>query len=555
MKKGSKDIYYEKKRYTTIEVLLLVGLCLSGAAALIYEIAWTRALSLVMGSTTYALSTMLASFMSGLTLGGYLGGLWADKTKNPAFTFGLIEGVIAIFGLATIVVIKNISPIYAWVFYTFGLSFTTFSFSQFVLSFLIMLVPTTLMGATFPMVLKARTRRLEELGRETGYVYSINNLGAIIGSFAAGFIFIPIIGVSATNLVAALLNMAVAIIIIFYLRPFGKTVIWLASAVIVLPVIFYYTPNHPFIYNYYLASRFASYDNFEKLQRQRLLLFEKEGIQGFVQVFKNPRTGTRYLVHNGKTEGSIPEGGMLREQGGNPPDWVNQVLLAYLPLTAKDNAKSFLNIGLGTGNTFMAAASMKSLTEIDCVEIDAVVLEAVKEYFYPTLFTSSRIKFIVADARNYLTLVSKKYDIISSGPSYPVDQGMSSLFSLEFFKIVKSRLTEEGIFAQWIPAYILSDDDTMIMIRTFAKVFPYIYIYHVLLTNDIILLGSSIPMSLNQQEIADKIENTEMGKGLERTYRLWMQPEDVRKAVKDGPINSDDRPILEFIAARSMLGL
>jgi predicted MFS family arabinose efflux permease len=127
-------------KHTTLEFFLLIGLCLSGAAALIYEVVWMRALSLVMGSTTYALSTMLAAFMAGLTLGGYLGGLWSDRTRNPAQSFGFLEAGIALFGLITFVVIKNLSPVYAWIFYTFHLSFSSFSIAQFVLSFMVMLI-------------------------------------------------------------------------------------------------------------------------------------------------------------------------------------------------------------------------------------------------------------------------------------------------------------------------------------------------------------------------------------------------------------------------------
>lgn len=185
-----------------------------------------RALSLVLGSTTYALSTMLASFMAGLTIGGYLGGLWADRSKQPAFIFGLLEAGIAIFGLITFILIKNLSPVYAWVFYNFHLSFSSFSFTQFFLSFVVMLIPTTLMGATFPLVLKARAKGLIDLGRETGDAYSINNLGAILGSLSAGFILIPIVGITKTNVIAAGLNMIVAIIILLFasssLLPQGK---------------------------------------------------------------------------------------------------------------------------------------------------------------------------------------------------------------------------------------------------------------------------------------------------------------------------------------------
>lgn len=205
----------KSEKHTAIESLLLIGLCLSGTAALIYEVAWTRALSLVMGSTTYALSTMLASFMAGLTLGGWLGGLLSDRVKNHFLTFGLLEAGIAVFGLITFIIISSLHPVYAWIFYTFHLSFSSFSIAQFVLSFVVMLIPTTLMGATFPVVLKARAKSLGGLGREAGDAYSINNLGAIIGSVMAGFVLIPFLGVSKANAVAAAVNMVTALIIIY----------------------------------------------------------------------------------------------------------------------------------------------------------------------------------------------------------------------------------------------------------------------------------------------------------------------------------------------------
>jgi predicted membrane-bound spermidine synthase len=224
------------RRHNVLEVSLLAGLLLSGAAALIYEVVWMRALSLVMGSTTYALSTMLAAFMTGLAFGGYLGGLWADRTRNPAQSFALLEAGIALFGLMTFIVIKNLSPVYAWVFYAFNFSFSSLSFTEFFLSFVVMLVPTTLMGATFPLVLKARAKSLEELGRETGDVYSINNLGAVIGSFCAGFFLIPVLGLYSANLVAIILNLVVAFIFMIYFSrgPFLEK----TGVCLILPLLF-----------------------------------------------------------------------------------------------------------------------------------------------------------------------------------------------------------------------------------------------------------------------------------------------------------------------------
>lgn len=557
------------KKHTTLEILLLLGLCLSGSAALIYEVVWTRALSLVLGSTTYALSTMLASFMAGLTIGGYLGGLWADRSKQPAFIFGLLEAGIAIFGLITFIIIKNLSPVYAWVFYNFHLSFSSFSFTQFFLSFVVMLIPTTLMGATFPLVLKARAKGLIDLGRETGDAYSINNLGAILGSLSAGFILIPIVGITKTNVIAAGLNMIVAIIILLFasssLLPQGKVEkkrsislkIWCAGLVlagILLSILSLYIPYPSYLYNYYTATRFPSYNIFQEVRRGKHLIFEKEGVQGFVQVFRDVRNNQLDLVNNGKTEGTATRK-RIEIEGGRSLDWTNQLLLAYLPLEGNPGAVNFLNIGLGTGTTLRAAMSDIGLSEIDCVEINPIVLEAVRGYFYPELFKDPRIRFVIADARNYLSLISKKYDIISSEPSYPVDQSISNLFSAEFFRLVKSRLTERGVFTQWLPGYLLSEEDTKAMIRTFGAVFPYTYVWKVPVSADIILLGSNSPL-IEPGYIIKRIEKRQKAEGISQNYALWFNPDEVKILVEDGGfMNTDDVPFIEFVAARRMVGL
>ena len=176
-----------------------------------------------------------------------------------------------------------------------------------------------------------------------------------------------------------------------------------------------------------------------------------------------------------------------------------------------------------------------------------------QRYFYPELFQDPRIKFVVADARNYLLLVPKSYDIISSEPSYPVEQGVSNLFSVEFFRLVKSRLTEDGVFAQWLPGYLLSEEDRKVMIRTFGSVFPNTYVWYVVNSNDIIFVGSNSSL-LEPRDIFERIEKREKAQGMWGSYQLWLRPEDVRMIVKEeGKVNSDDRPFLEFTTSRNML--
>lgn len=140
-----------------VKLIVLVALGFSGAAALIYEVIWTRELTLILGSSAYALSTMLSAFMAGLALGGWWGGKYADRIKNLLFFFIILELGIGISGSVLVPVIHSLSPVYLFLYQHLHFSLTSYLFVQFLLCFLLMLIPCVLMGATFPLVCKIVT--------------------------------------------------------------------------------------------------------------------------------------------------------------------------------------------------------------------------------------------------------------------------------------------------------------------------------------------------------------------------------------------------------------
>lgn len=549
----------------SVRTLVLFGLALSGAAALIYEVVWTRALSLTLGSTTYALSTMLAAFMAGLSLGGYLGGRFADRQKKLVRTFAHLEIGIALFGMLTLLAVNNISAVYAWIFYQFNISSFLYNWAQFVLSFSLMLIPTTLMGATFPIVLKIYTQSFETLAKSGGSVYSINSIGAVCGALAAGFLLIPLLGVKGANLAAAGLNFAVALLLLFPFSSARKLFILFLGIISLLFIFSFSNRSFMLPFNYYLARQFTSYNDYLNSIKGIKLVFTEEDIQGKVQVFERDLSGVLYLVASGKIESSL--GIDLR----------TILLLSYLPLAYFPEAKTFLNIGLGTGTTVKAALQDEnSLELIESVEINQAILKAAELYFYPDLFNSPKVRHIIADARNYLTLTTRKYDIISSEPSYPSDGSVSHLFTVEFFQLVKSKLTEDGVFAQWIPIHLLDHPDRFIfnrnvsiMVKSFASVFPQAYGWN--LGGDIILVGlkdekKAIHPSEIQESVNNKLnrfcawinENKPSKvdcRQLRSEYAFGVGPEKIQKIVQDKliPVNTDNRPRLEFAVAQSLL--
>ncbi len=520
--------------------LILIAFGFSGAAALIYEVVWTRALSVILGSTTYALSTMLSTFMAGLAIGGFIGGRIADRTKNLLMVFGLLELCIGIFGLITIPLIHAVPPLYFKIYKAFHLSPAIYFFFQFILCSGIMLVPTTLMGATFPVVSKKVTSSINEMGKWVGNAYSFNTFGAIIGSFSAGFILMPLFGVRIAAVIAAILNISVAITMLGLSRArlkgsfvAGFLIIFAAPLVVLMS-----SREEEWPITYYIAQRYEDYLQIKEERKGSVVLMDKDFMEGRVKAWRD-RQGFLVLQVGGKIEGS------------SYIDMVNTLLLAYLPIASHSNPKSFLIIGLGAGVTLNAAK--EHVKDIHLVEINKGVIEAVKKFGPPKILDD--VKISINDARNFLLLTDKKFDIISSEPSYPTEFSVGNLFTKEFYQIAASKLNPGGVFCQWLPYYQLTDDDISMMVKTFGSVFDYVYVWAVKHSLDLLLVGSKEPFKFHADEIVERVYSLNTS-SFPLVFILSKNPLEIRDFLLNSshiPLNTDDRPLLEFHAAKNLL--
>lgn len=520
--------------------LALLAFAFSGMAALIYEVLWTRELSLIFGSTVYAVSMMLAAFMSGLSLGAIIGGRWADRVKNLFAMFGVLELGIAIFGLLTIPLIQVLPTLYFFVYDTFRPSFFLFFVMQLMLSYVIMLIPTTFMGATFPVVAKINTVSLEELGNDVGDAYSVNTIGAILGSLGAGFLLIPLIGVKATTFVAAGLNLGVALLMLTTARSTGSKRLFFIGGMLLVPVALFglFTPQATYAHNFYRIGDFESYAEYQGFKQSLTTLYFADDIHGRIAVHEQPG-GSRFLLNSGKIEGA-----------NGDFDKQTTSLLAWLPIASAENPKSMLVIGLGTGFTTLAALKTP-LASVDTIEINKSVLPASRLFVDKAVENDSRSTIYVNDARNYLYTTGKTYDTITSEPSYPLSTHVSHLFTKEFYELVKGHLNEGGAYCQWIPRYMLKDEDTLMMLKTFQQVFPETYAWG---SNqgqdeaiDIMLIGTKGERAVDPETVFNEVK--ELGSGLNVfDFKLFGGPADIAEIVKDPsiPVNTDDRPLLEF---------
>lgn len=193
------------------QAILFAAFFLSGASGLIHEVVWTRLFSHVMGSSTYATCMVLSVFMGGLALGSYAGGIAIDRITSfsPLKAICILEGGIGLFALAMPFLIDTLQPIYARIYHYTDQAPALLALIRFGFSALILLVPTTFMGATLPIITRFFTISREQTATMAGRLYSINTFGAVAGSFSAGFWLLPTFGVWRTIVIAAAGNFLV----------------------------------------------------------------------------------------------------------------------------------------------------------------------------------------------------------------------------------------------------------------------------------------------------------------------------------------------------------
>jgi len=195
--------------------LVLFFFFLSGAVGLIYEIIWTRLLRLIMGNTVFSITTVLCAFMGGLALGSFLGGKIIDRRTDALRIYAFLEGAIGIYSLFLPVIIKATEMFYRPIYQNYHTSFYLFSLIRFLFCGVLLLLPTTLMGATLPVLTKFFVRASDRIGWTIGKLYAVNTFGAVLGSFSAGFLLVPSWGVSKTIYFAAMINLFICFWVYF----------------------------------------------------------------------------------------------------------------------------------------------------------------------------------------------------------------------------------------------------------------------------------------------------------------------------------------------------
>ncbi|HTU03626.1 MAG TPA: fused MFS/spermidine synthase, partial [Candidatus Sulfotelmatobacter sp.] len=543
---------------TPLDAALLLGFGVSGAAAMIYENAWTRALTLVIGMSTYSFTIMLTTFLVGLGLGSLL---YARRTGAAApgiAAFGLLQLGIALSALGTIPLFERLPFLFLRLSRGLGDAFGQLLATQVTLSGLVMLLPTLLLGMAFPMVARIYTQSLYRVGSSVGQAYASNTLGAILGAFLGGFVLIPLVGVQRSIGLAVALNAATGVLLMGLdprVRPVRRA---LAAAVML-------AASAAGLWGFgawdkgVMTSGVTIYaDNYADLPTDALrrewmqrdeLLYYREGVTATISVHRSAGSSYLYEKTNGKVDASI----------GDTP---TQLLIGYLPMLFVPDARRVLVIGMGSGMTAKAAAAFP-VERLEVVEIEPAVIEAARFFAQKNgrIHDDARARFIVADGRNYLLASPGRYDAILSEPSNPWIAGVGNLFTKEYYELALRKLTERGVFGQWMQTYAMAPDDLRMVYRTFAEVFPEVSLWAIN-DSDMLLIGSRERQHLRigawrktlAARAAARRDLSELGfPDAASLLAMYLMP---RPALLDmageAELNRDDYPRLEFSAPRNL---
>jgi spermidine synthase len=528
-----------------------LALGISGFAALLCEIVWTRVLSLVAGPTTYAVAATVTAFIAGLAVGAAFGSWAADRVQRPALclAFALIGTAIAttwasalaggylphLIAHQLVTSSEGIAPL--WTRYTVAAS--------------LILPAAAALGAAFPLGLELSRGRQTLVVRPFSVVYAANTLGAIVGALAAGFVAIRTFGLQDTMRAVSALLVLDGLLVIGLARLSTKaSVAALISATIAVAMLV----RAPRWDRELLASgayKYAAYVqgdvDAEATLKAGTLLYDRDGAASTVTVKR--LTGALSLSIDGKVDAS------------NAGDMLTQKVLGHLPLLLHADPHEVCIIGLGSGVT-LASALVHPIARADIVEISPEVVEASRYFAVENrdALDDPRTHLIVGDGRSHLLLSSRQYDVIISEPSNPWMAGVAGLFTREFFTAVRSRLAPGGIICQWAHAYDITDRDLRSIVATFASVFPDGTIW-LIGESDVLLVASTGPLDTQMANMERTWNRPGVAADLRTVsaiepFALWSMfaggPVELARYGAGATIQTDDRMALEFSAPHAL---
>lgn len=510
---------------------LLYGLFFSaGFAALGYEILWVRFLSLLIHNTVYTSIFSLGAILLGIAIGGWFVCLRKDRPGQDVLLFAAAHIFIGFSVLALL-----LQPVTMWSWIRESRSVPM----QALLCTLIILVPSIASGITFPLAYRLVSAEAANSGRDFGFLTAVNTLGAIGGSLIVGFFVLPALGMYTTLMILTGISLSIGTISIIF---FTEKKLELRTEILVcgvgaawLGVVFFSSTKLPADF---LAGKLAMVECVE-------------GLSSFITVAK--RDGVETLEIDRMWQGQNQKG--------------HQILAAHIPMVLHQDPKNVLVIGMGTGQT-ASRFLMYDVDRLDCVDIEKALPGVLRRHFDSTWLDDPRTRVVTDDGRNFVAHTSVLYDIVSVEVGQSFRPQIASFYTVDFYRDVKKRLTKNGLACQFVPVAFFTVEEFRSVVRSFLEVFPQSTLWFNKYAECILIGNATTQPRLSTQRLRllknDSIIRSDLNYSfIDRPWLLMnkqdvfaanflMGPDMLAKISGNAPTYTDDRPILEYQAARTV---
>ena len=543
----------------------------SGFVTISMQVIWSRVLAMIIGSSTYAFTIVLALFLVGLALGAYLISAKKDLDAWWLRRAVLVIEILTAFTLFLSLRITSTTPeLLISTGFRLGVnSWTGLLALQIAAAALLILLPATLMGMVMPLVLMwagGRSQGDRAFGdssvRLVGNSYALNTIGAIAGSVIAAFLLIP--GTSTRFTIFCVAALCIIVAGIAYEPGGAKFDRALARSLVIggaVTLVIFMLFAWPRLNLNALST--GAYDSYVRvLARSRGTVPEKDQNDGAgnhqLLMYEEGRTATVSVRRDWGITSVAING---RTNASDADDMPTQVMLGQLGVLTAPRPGHALIVGFATGVT--AGSVLQSPIEsVDCVEIEpaAVASSRYFEHVNNHPLSDPRLHLIIDDARTYLRVNPTTYDMIISEPSHPWVPGVANLFTREFFTLGRQRLKDDGVFVQWLQIYQLSTESLRSVLATFHEAFPNVAVFRVqgaAKGKELILIGSRAPIRLDRMN--ERMNDPRTKADLDRVgiksaddVRAWFVCDETKlgAAVAGSVINTDDNMHVETVAPR-----
>jgi spermidine synthase len=440
-------------------VYLTIGL--SGACALGAEVVWTRVLGLMLGATVYTFSIILAVFLIGIGLGSSAGAAMARSLKSTSgarLAFGACQLLLILATAWTAFMVSESLPYWPvnpllstspW--YTFQIDMARCLWA--------ILPAAVLWGASFPLALAAAASKDEDPAHLVGGVYAANTAGAIVGALSFSLILVPAIGThGCERLLIALAALSGAVVLVPLVGSSRsiKGAVGLTAALVIAAILANQAGGVPGMLIAYGRRIMTSMSRSE-------ILYAGEGINSSIAISRWDDGAVQFHV-SGKVEAS-----------SEPYDMRLQRMLGHMPALFHPNPKSVLIVGFGAGVTAGTFVVHPGIERIVICEMEPLIPPTATKYFSHENYNvmhDPRVQIVYDDARHFILTTREKFDIITSDPIHPWVKGSATLYSKEYFDLVKEHLKPGGIVTQWVPLYESDLPTVKSEFATFFDAFP-----------------------------------------------------------------------------------